>query len=140
MPLTSQEIDELLSGPHIAVVSTIKPDGQPHAVPTWYDYADKEIVFHTGLRSRKYRNLRRNNRITVCVDIRTPPYKAVVIEGKAEVTVGHDGERRRRMAVKYLGEERGRRYLERMGDGEVVIVRVKPDKIISWDYGRGDNP
>ena len=140
MPLSREEIDEFLRGPHIAVVATVDPDGQPHAVPTWYLYEDGEVVFHTGLRSRKYRNLRRSPRVTLCVDGKTPPYQAVVLYGRATTEVRTDHESSRRMAVAYLGERAGNRYADSLRDEPMVVVRVKPERVISWDYGRGDNP
>ncbi len=44
------------------------------------------------------------------------------------------------MAINYLGKHVGSRYADSLRGTRVVIVRVKPDKITSWDYGRGDNP
>lgn len=140
MPLTVEEIDEFLRGPNIAVVATLDPDGQPHAVPTWYLYEDGEVVIHTGVRSRKYRNLRQNPRVTLCVDTKTPPYQAVVLYGRATTEVRTDDERSRRMAVAYLGETAGNRYADALRGEPMVVVRVKPERVISWDYGRGDNP
>ena len=140
MPMTPEEIDEFLSRPNVAVVSTVDPDGQPHAVPTWYEWSRGEIVFHTGLRSRKYRNLRRNPRVTLCVDERTAPYRAVVLYGRARMTVGTDDERVRRFALAYLGPRAGPAYADSLRGERMVIVRVRPERIISWDYGKGDNP
>jgi PPOX class probable F420-dependent enzyme len=140
MPLTREEIDEFLRAPNVAVVATVDPDGQPHAVPTWYLYEDGEIVFHTGLRSRKYRNLRRNPRVTLCVDVKMAPYRAVVLYGRATIEVRSDEERTRRMAVAYLGEEIGSRYADSLRGERLVVVRVRPERVISWDYGRGDSP
>ena len=140
MPLTREEIDEFLREPNIAVVATVDPDGQPHAVPTWYLYEGGEVVLHTGVRSRKYRNLRRNPRVTLCVDTKTPPYRAVALYGRAVTEVCVDEDRSRRMAVAYLGESVGNRYADSLGGEALVLVRVKPQRVISWDYSRGDNP
>jgi len=140
MPMTQEEIDEFLRAPNIAVVATVDPDGQPHVVPTWYVYEDGEIIFHTGPRSRKYRNLRQNPRVTLCVDSKAAPYKAVVIYGQASMEARTDEERTRRMAVAYLGEGIGNRYADSLSGERLVVVRVKPDRVISWDYARGDRP
>jgi PPOX class probable F420-dependent enzyme len=140
MPLTRDEIDEFLRAPNVAVVATVDPDGQPHVVPTWYLYEDGEIVLHTGRRSRKYRNLRQNPRVTLCVDSKAAPYKAIVIYGRANLEVRTDEERTRRMAVAYLGEAIGSRYADSLRAERLVVVRVKPDRVISWDYARGDRP
>jgi PPOX class probable F420-dependent enzyme len=140
VPLSSEELEEFLLRPNVAVVATMDPDGQPHAVPTWYEWSDGEIVFHTGLRTRKYRNLRQNPRVTLCIDEKTPPYRAVVVYGKAELTVGTDDERTRRCALAYLGPKVGAAYADSLHGQQLVIVRVKAERIISWDYGKGDNP
>jgi hypothetical protein len=140
MPLSNEEIEAFLRRPNVAVVATVGPDGQPHAVPTWYEYDDGQIVLHAGLRSRKYRNLRQNDRMSICVDTKTAPYQAVVVYGRASLQVGRDDERLRRMAVAYLGDAVGNIYADTVGGEETVIVRVRPERIVSWDYGRGDRP
>jgi PPOX class probable F420-dependent enzyme len=140
MPLTDEEVREFLRQPNIAVVATVGADGRPHAVPTWYEYDGSEIVMHLGLGSRRYRNVRSNDRVAVCIDTKTPPYKAIVVEGRARTKEGADDEGSRRMAVHYLGEELGNRYADSIEGTRMVIARVAPDRIISWDYARGDNP
>lgn len=140
MPLTGQELEEFLRRPNIAVVATVGADGQPHAVPTWYDYDGGEIVLHMGPRSRRYHNMRSNDRVAICFDTKTPPYMAVVVQGRARTKVGRDDRRSRRMAIRYLGKELGGRYADSIRGERMVIARVLPEKIISWDYGRGDNP
>ena len=140
MPLSEKEIEEFLRQPNIAVLATVGADGQPHTVPTWYEYDDGEIVFMTGLRTRKYRDIQANDRVSICVDTKTAPYKAVVVHGRARTEEGTDEERSRRIAVAYLGEALGNSYVDSLGGERVVIVRVRPEHIISWDYGRGDRP
>jgi len=144
MPLSKEEIEAFLKGPNVAVVATVTPNGSPHAVPTWYDYEGGEIVLHMGPSSRRYGNMKRNNRVTVCVDTRKAPYKAVVIEGHARMEEstyeGANGERMRRTAIRYLGEAAGNLYADSIKGQPVVIARVTPDRVTSWDYGRSDDP
>jgi len=140
MPLSKDEIEAFLRRPNVAVVATVGPDGGPHAVPTWYEYDGGQIVLHMGLRSRKYRNLRHNDRVSICVDTKTAPYQAVVVYGRASLEVGADEVRLRRMAVAYLGDTVGNLYADTVSGEEIVIARVRPERIVSWDYGRGDRP
>lgn len=138
MPLTQEEVDAFLAEPHIAVVATSGPSGKPHAMPVWYAWRDGKLLFHTGPDSKKLRNLRANPRISVVVDTRVAPYKAVVIEGRASASAG-DPALATEIAIHYLGERLGRRYVERSG-GTGSLVTVTPEKIISWDYARESNP
>jgi PPOX class probable F420-dependent enzyme len=140
MPLSPDEVDEFLRQPIVAVMATVGPDGAPHAVPTWFDYEDGEIVLHMGSGSRRYRNLQGNSGLTLVVDTKTPPYKVVVAQGRVCLDVGTDDDRAVRMAVRYLSEEIGRAYAKGVVGTEMVIARLRPDKIVSWDYGRGDRP
>lgn len=138
MPLTPQELDAFLAEPHIAVVATSGPAGKPHAMPVWYAWRDGKVLFHTGPDSKKLRNLRGNPRISVVVDTKVATYKVVVIEGRASESAG-DPALATEIAVHYLGEKQGRRYVERSG-GTGSLVTVTPGKIISWDYARESNP
>jgi PPOX class probable F420-dependent enzyme len=144
MPLNKEEIEAFLKEPNIAVVATVTPDGTPHAVPTWYEYDEGEIVLHMGLGSRRYGNMKRNDNVTVCIDTRTPPYRAVIIEGRARMKEaayqGTHAERMRRMAVRYLGDAAGNRYADSIEGQRTVIARVAPSRVTSWDYGRRDDP
>jgi PPOX class probable F420-dependent enzyme len=140
MPLSKEEIEAFLRQPNVAVVATVGPDGEPHAVLIWYEYGDGQIIMHTGPNSRKHRNLRRNDRVSICVDTKTVPYRAVVVYGRASLEEGVDEERLRRMAVAYLGEALGKAYADAFGGQPTVIVRVRPERIVSWDYSRGDRP
>jgi len=132
MSLSQTEIDELLSEPHIAIVSTCGPTGKPHAMPIWYAWKDGKVLFHTGSDSKKMRNLRENDRVSVVVDTKTAPYKAVVIEGRAR-EIPHDKGLAREVAIHYLGAKAGERYSD--ASTEIgVLVEVTPTKVISWGY------
>lgn len=138
MPLSQTEIDQFLGEPHIAVVATSGPSGKPHAMPIWYLWRDGKVLFHTGPESKKMRNLRKNDRVTVVVDSKQAPYKVVIVEGKAEELPG-DKALSREIAIHYLGETQGARYSDQSGEPS-ALVQVTPSKVISWDYARESNP
>jgi PPOX class probable F420-dependent enzyme len=136
MPMTKEKIDALLSRPNVAVVAVTAPDGAPHAVPTWYEYQGGEIVFHTAKSAFKYRCLAHDPRITLCVDTRKPPYKAVILKGRVRMEERMDFERTMRMAIAYLGEKEGRAYANSLKGEKVVVVSFRPNRVISWDYAQ----
>ena len=138
MPLTPTEIDAFLAEPNIAVVATAGPSGKPHAMPIWYLWRNGKVLFHTGGDSKKMRNLRANERISVVVDTKVAPYKVVVIEGKARELPG-DHSLAREIAVHYLGEKQGERYASQSTEPG-VLVEVTPARVISWDYAKESNP
>ena len=139
MPLTPDELDAFLAQPHIAIVATASPAAVPHAMPIWYSWRDGKLLFHTGEGSKKMRNLRQNNRISVVVDSKTAPYKVVVIEGTTTASPG-DPALAREIAIHYLGPQRGEQYAAANAGAPGTLVAVTPTKVISWDYARESNP
>ncbi len=67
----------------VGVVSTVSPDGTPHATPAQVSLEDGVIKFETDIGSRKHRNLESNPRIAVCVFGK--PKWGVLVQGRAEV-------------------------------------------------------
>jgi len=138
VPLSKAELDAFLAEPHIAVVATSGPKGKPHAMPVWYAWRDGKVLFHTGTNSKKLRNLRQNDRVTVVVDTKVAPYKVAIVEGRARELPG-DGALAREIAIHYLGERMGAAYADRSSEPG-ALVEVVPTKVISWDYARESNP
>lgn len=136
MPMKKKDIEKLLKKPNVAVVAVTAPNGAPHAVPTWYEYTNGKIVFHTGPESFKYKCLAHDPRLTLVVDNRKVPYKAVVLKGRATMQEKIDDKRTERMAIEYLGKKLGKEYAKSLKGGKVVVVSFKPERTISWDYGQ----
>ena len=135
MPMKKKDIEKLLRKPIVAVVAVTAPDGAPHAVPTWYEYDDGTIVFHTGAEAFKYKCLVRDPRVTLVVDTKKPPYKSVVVKGRATLEEKTDDKRLERMAVAYLGKKLGKAYAKPLKGQKIVVASFKPERTISWDYG-----
>ena len=136
MPMKKKEIDALLVQPHIAVVACTAPDGAPHAVPTWYEYQAGKVTFHTDTSAFKYKCLQHEPRIALVVDTKRPPYKCVILKGRATIEIKpNDDARGLRMSIAYLGPKTGRAYHNTVKGAEVAVVTLKPERIISWDYG-----
>ena len=137
MPMKKKEIDALLAQPHIAVVACTAPDGAPHAVPTWYEYKGGKVSFHTDTTAFKYKCLQHEPRIAFVVDTKKAPYKCVILKGRATIEIKkNDDVRGLRMSIAYLGPKAGRAYHDTVKGAEVAVVTLKPERIISWDYGR----
>jgi len=56
------ELDEFLSRPNPAVIATLRPDGSPHTVPTWYDWEDGRVLLNMDESRLRLRFLRRDPR------------------------------------------------------------------------------
>jgi len=85
--MTNDEIrDFLLRGTYTGKLGTISKNGTPHVVPIWYT-VDKQnnIIFNTGGESVKAKNIRRYNRVRLCVDDQTPLFSFVIVDGIAQI-------------------------------------------------------
>ena len=135
--MSDEERDEFLREANVAVLGTVNSRGQPHGAPVWYLYDDEVFVVSTGRGSRKHRNAEANPNVSLVVDTKAPPYYAVMVQGTAEIGPAMGEEERLRLAIRYLGEDRGRRYVEstRGGDEEQsVTLRITPRSFAT--YGR----
>jgi PPOX class probable F420-dependent enzyme len=66
-PPLPPEIDEFLRLPHPAVVASVRADGSPHTVATWYAW-DGELLLLSMDESRlRLRFMRRNPRVALTV-------------------------------------------------------------------------
>ena len=66
-PAEARRLEEFLAPSHIVVVATIGRNGLPHLTPNWYVYAHDTLMISTTKERVKYRNLSRDNRMTVCI-------------------------------------------------------------------------
>jgi PPOX class probable F420-dependent enzyme len=122
-------------------VASIGPDGRPHLVPMWFVVDDEGcIVFTTYATSQKVRNLQRDPRITALVEDgrEYSQLRGLMIEGRAELVMG-DPEAtaavRRLIGAKYAG----RTSAAPRSDGVLTkrcVVRIRPERVRSWDHSR----
>ena len=133
-PMSDADRDAFLRQPvRPAVLSTTRADGRPHAAPVWYDLDAGEVVFTTGEGTVKGRNLRRDPRVTLCVQDDRPPFSFVVLEGRARL-VDDRAEVRRwaaRIGGRYMGDDRAEEYGERNGVPGELLVRVAVERAVS---------
>ena len=115
-------------------LATVRADGRPHIAPVWYDVDDDgSLVFNTGESTVKGRNIRREPRVSLCVDDDRPPFSFVVVEGVAEISEDLDEVRRwaARLGGRYMGAERAEEYGSRNGVAGELVVRVRPVRVVS---------
>jgi PPOX class probable F420-dependent enzyme len=117
-----------------AKLATVRADGRPHIAPVWYAVDDDgSLVFTTGESTVKGRNLRRDPRVSLCVDDDRPPFSFVVAEGVAELS-DDLGEVRRwaiRLGGRYMGADRAEEYGSRNGVPGELLVRLRPERFVS---------
>ena len=78
------EIDAFLRKPNPAVVASVRPDGSPHSVATWYDWDGELLLLNMDGSRRRLDFMRRDPRISLTVLDRESWYTHVSLLGRVE--------------------------------------------------------
>jgi PPOX class probable F420-dependent enzyme len=139
MPLEGDDLLEFLEDVRLCHWATVGPDGEPNVRPLWYLYADRAFWFTTRMEVRRTgRDLAEGSSVAVSIASEDRPYRAVVAYGSPEVWDQDRDAWLERIATRY-GEREGRSWLDgALREEDRVVLRLVPDRVISWDYGRRD--
>ena len=133
--MSAEEYREFLLGSvRTATLATVRADGRPHAAPIWYHLDGDTFVFMTGEETVKGRNLRRDPRLTLCVDDERPPFQFVIVEGTADLAADDPDMLHWSTLIggRYMGEDRAEEYGRRNAVPGELLVRVAPTKVIAY--------
>jgi PPOX class probable F420-dependent enzyme len=99
------EVDEFLRRPNPAVVASLRPDGSPHTVATWYDWDDGRAMLNMDESRLRLRFMRRDPRVALTVLSEAGWYHHVSLLGRV-VSLEDDHELHDidRLALRYTGE------------------------------------
>jgi PPOX class probable F420-dependent enzyme len=118
---------------NVAVISTVDARGRPHATPVWYLYDDGEFRISIDRSSIKYRNIAANSNVSLVIDQRAMPYYALMLRGQVQIGAALSDADRIKLAVRYLGEDLGKRYAESVREGDSVTLHLRPSSVVAHD-------
>jgi Pyridoxamine 5'-phosphate oxidase len=137
--MTAAEVDEFLTAERTCRVATVGRDGRPHVAPLWFVWDGTSLWLNSVVRSQRWTDLERDQRIAVVVDggVEFGELRGVELSG-AVVPVG-DVPRTTApepalataeslFARKYTGRD------EYTPDGRHAWLMLTPDKLVSWDF------
>jgi PPOX class probable F420-dependent enzyme len=123
----------VMTGTRTGKLAVTRKDGRPHVTAVWFVLDGEDVLLTTFGSGVKGRVLRRDPRVSLCVDDQEPPYSFVVIEGVA--TISEDPDQLRHWAAviggRYMGADRAAEYGQRNGVPGELLVRIRPDKVIA---------
>jgi PPOX class probable F420-dependent enzyme len=140
MPLAKEEIERFLAERRNAVLGTIRTDGSPQLNPMWFDWTGEVFHISTTRTRFKYAHLKRDPRVTLCIDDSTG-FKTVIVEGRAEIVEGDSiWGPTRKIVEKYVDKGHVEARLARLRTEPRVLIVVRPETWISWDLGLRAGP
>ncbi|MGW1199390.1 pyridoxamine 5'-phosphate oxidase family protein [Streptomyces sp. NPDC002536] len=135
------ELDSFLTTQRTCRLATVGPDGSPHVSPLWFAWDGEALWLYSLVRSLRWTALQGGARVAAVVDDGREygELRGAELSGRA-VRVGEAPRRgdpcpgldavERLFAAKYFG-------LGAMPhDGRHAWVRLRPDRIVSWDFRR----
>lgn len=136
---TPWSAEAMLETAEVFWLSTVQPDGHPHATPLIAVWLDDALYFCTGPAERKAKNVDRNNHCVLTTGCNTFSHELdLVLEGDA-VRVRDDA-MRQRLADRYAEKYEGWHFTVRNGafvgdGGEALVYEVKPVTIFGFAKG-----
>jgi PPOX class probable F420-dependent enzyme len=124
----------LMDTPRTGKLATVRADGRPHVVPIWFVLDGDILVFCCGSGSVKAHNMRRDPRVSLCIDDEKPPFSFVLIDGTADIQTFTPEEMlpwTTRIARRYMGDALAESYGKRNAVIDELIVRVTPTKVVA---------
>ena len=131
-------LHELLASARVIWLSSVRPDGRPHVVPTWFDWDGEVITVFTRPDAQKARNIRSHSAVMLAIGGTEPAFEVELIDGEARVV---DGDRDSSAGT--LPSERfASKYAEVLAtDGRTVAsfaadypcaVKIRPIRLLDW--------
>ena len=135
--LTEDEVRGFLEAAHTIMLVSNGVGGFPHPMPMWFALDEEGAIRMTTYRaSQKVKNLRRDPRVSLLVESGTAynALKGAVLYGHAEVV--DDVDSVVDTLVRVGGQGAGASEGMRRQAAKRVMIRVKPERVVSWDHGK----
>ncbi|HMD45896.1 MAG TPA: pyridoxamine 5'-phosphate oxidase family protein [Acidimicrobiales bacterium] len=144
--LSEDEAWDVVAASHTGILTTLRADGVPIALPVWFVVVERTVVMRTPSATKKVARLRRNPTASFLVESgeRWAELRAVHLTGQVEVAPV-EGDLAETVATKwdekYAGSTTARRDMpeatRRAYGAGFTLLRMVPDRrILSWDNTR----
>jgi len=136
--MTEDELAAFFADAEFARLGTLIEDGTIHIAPIFFKYDAGQFLMASQVRSRKIKNIKRDNHFSVLIDTTDVPFKGALIYGIAVLDYEDVITKRISIFERRLSREQAEKYARRIADKwECVIIRITPKKIDSFDYSKG---
>jgi PPOX class probable F420-dependent enzyme len=126
-PPIPDEVKAFLAEPNPAVVASLRPDGFPHSVATWYEWRDGQLLLNMDRSRRRLRYLQLDHPVALTVLASDDWYSHASFIGRvSEVRADADLADIDRLSRRYRGEP----YWNR--ERNSVSALVRPIQWFTW--------
>lgn len=129
--------EKFVKSQKILRLATIDYSGNPHIVPVWYMYTNGKFYVGTNTNTRKAKNIKKNSKISFCVDIgiRSPDIIGVMGTGKAKLILKTKivESIAKKILLRYFTSLKNKSAQELL-DQTDCIIEITPKNITDWRY------
>lgn len=116
--------EDLLHSTALAHVATVGPNGEPQSNPVWFGWDGERLMFSQTTTRQKYRNVKREPRISLSIVDPENPYRYLEIRGEVvEIEDDPDNAFINAMSKKYMDKDP---YPWHQPGDRRVVVHVEP--------------
>jgi PPOX class probable F420-dependent enzyme len=130
-----EDLSDLLNQPRNLILATNFADGTTLLSPVWHEWRDggfTVIVFDGDVKAR---HIKRDPRVSVVLAGDAVPLPGIEVRARAEVVPTEaDLATLRRMAVRYVGPERGNAFIDGIDPASQLTLRIVPGVLRTWDF------
>lgn len=119
---------DILGKNALAYVATLGPDGAPQNTPVWFEWDGTHVRFSLTTGRQKYRNIKRDPRVTLSITDTESPYRNVEVRGVVD-KIDEDPDKKfiSELSVRYVGKA----FPEKPEEHRVVI-NVMPKRVTTY--------
>ncbi len=129
--------DDFIKTQKVLRLATIDQKGTPHIVPVWYLYSAKKFYIGTNTRTEKAKNIKKNKRVSLCIDIgiQSPDIFGVLVKGTAKLILDENkvSKLAKRILLRYFKSLENKSAKELLDDTD-CIIEITPKKFSVWSY------
>ncbi len=129
--------DNFLKTQKILRLATIDKKGIPHIVPVWYLYSQKKFYIGTNTRTEKAKNLKKNKRVSFCVDVgvHAPHIYGVMGRGNTKLILEKDkvSNIAKKILKRYFKTLKNKSAKELLDETD-CIIEITPKKLSTWSF------
>ena len=129
-PPLPDELQAVLAKPNPSVIGTVRPDGSPNTVATWYVWEDGRVLVNMDEGRKRLEYLRENPRVSITVLDSEQWYRHVTLHGRITLVDDPDLADIDRIAKHDTGDA----YAQR--DRGRVSGWIEVERYHAWDGGK----
>tara|TARA_B110001454_G_scaffold54956_1_gene53788 strand:+ start:4577 stop:4978 length:402 start_codon:yes stop_codon:yes gene_type:complete len=129
--------DKFLKSQKVLRLATVGKNKTPHIAPVWYRYVGKKFYIGTNTKTQKAKNVKKNNKVSFCVDvgINTPNIFGVMGQGEANLILDKSKVKTiaKKILLQYFKTLKNKSAKELLDDTD-CIIEIIPEKYSIWNY------